>query len=171
MTLKPWREVIIPHEDVLDGNLQEAAFAADLTKVVQGVAPQEYRDPVRFFERTVITEGMSLLLQAVLKRLSGKGGEPVVQLQTAFGGGKTHTMLAVYHVASGKVAAKKMLGIPELLDKAKIKELVRGNVAVLDGNSLAPAEPREHGRITAKTLWGELAWQLGKEDGYALVAA
>ena len=78
MTLKPWREVIIPHEDVLDGNLQEAAFAADLTKVVQGVAPLEYRDPVQFFERTVITEGMSLLLQAVLKRLSGKGGEPVV---------------------------------------------------------------------------------------------
>lgn len=171
MTLKSWREVIIPHEDVLDGNLQEASFAADLTKVVQGVAPLEYRDPVRFFERTVITEGMSLLLQAVLKRLSGKGGEPVVQLQTAFGGGKTHTMLAVYHVAGGKVAAKKMLGIPELLDKAMIKELVRGNVAVLDGNALAPAEPREHGRITAKTLWGELAWQLGKEDGYALVAA
>ena len=109
MTLKPWREVIIPHEDVLDGNLQEAAFAADLTKVVQGVAPQEYRDPVRFFERTVITEGMSLLLQAVLKRLSGKGGEPVVQLQTAFGGGKTHTMLAVYHVASGKVAANSRI--------------------------------------------------------------
>ena len=171
MTLKPWREVIIPHEDVLDGNLQEAAFAADLTKVVLGVAPPEYRDPVRFFERTVITEGMSLLLQSVLKRLSGKGGEPVVQLQTAFGGGKTHTMLAVFHVACGKVAAKKMLGVPELLDKAKVKDLVRGNVAVLDGNALAPAEPREHGRVTAKTLWGELAWQLGKEDGYALVAA
>ena len=171
MTLKPWREVILPHEDVLDGNLQEAAFAADLTKVVQGVAPLEYRDPVQFFERTVITEGMSLLLQAVLKRLSGKGGEPVVQLQTAFGGGKTHTMLAVYHVATGKVAAKKMLGVAELLDKAKIKDLVRGNLAVLDGNALAPAEPREHGRITAKTLWGELAWQLGKEEGYALVAS
>ena len=71
-----------------------------------------------------------------------------MQLQTAFGGGKTHTMLAVYHVASGKVAAKKMLGIPELLDKAQDQgELVRGNVAVLDGNSLAPcgtARARTH---------------------------
>ncbi len=171
MTLKPWREVIIPHEDVLEGNFQEAAFAADLTKVVLGVAPPEYQDPVLFFERTVITEGMSLLLQSVVKRLARKGGDPVVQLQTAFGGGKTHTMMAVLHVASGSVPAKKMLGVPELLDKAKVKELVKARVAVLDGNALSPSHPREHGKIKAYTLWGEMAWQIGGEDGYELVAA
>ncbi len=171
MTLKPWREVITPPEDVLEGSFQEASFAADLTKVVLGVAPAEYQDPEKFFERTVITEGMSLLLQSVVKRLSGKGGDPVVQLQTAFGGGKTHTMMAVMHVASGKVPAKKMLGIPELLDKAKVKELVKARIAVLDGNALSPSHPREHGKVKANTLWGELAWQLGGEDGYELVAA
>jgi uncharacterized protein len=170
MTMKPWREVILPHEDVLDGKFDESEFAADLTKVVRGIAKPEYQDAVRFFERTVITEGMSLLLQSVVKRLAGQGGDPVVQLQTAFGGGKTHTMMAVMHVAAGSVPASAMLGVSELLDKAKVKELVKARVAVLDGNELAPSQPQEHGKIMAHTLWGELAWQIGREDGYALVA-
>ena len=171
MSLKPWREVIVPHEDVLEGNFQEAAFAADLTKVVLGKAPPEYQDPVLFFERTLITEGMSLLLQSVVKRLVGKGGDPVVQLQTAFGGGKTHTMMAVLHVAKGDVPAKKLLGIPELLDKARVKQLAKARVAVLDGNALSPSQPRGKGALKRNTLWGELAWQLGGDDGYELVAA
>lgn len=170
MTLKPWREVIEPHKDVLEGHFDESEFAADLMKVVGGVAKPEYQDPTLFFERTVITEGMGLLLQSVVKRLGGKGGDPVVQLQTAFGGGKTHTMMAVMHVATGAVPAKKMQGVSEVLDKANVKELLKGRVAVLDGNHFAPSEPKKHGKVTANTLWGELAWQLGKEDGYALVA-
>jgi len=170
MTLKPWREVIEPHKDVLEGNFDESEFAADLTRVVRGVAKPEYQDPTLFFERTVITEGMGLLLQSVVKRLSGKGGDPVVQLQTAFGGGKTHTMMAVMHVAQGAVTADKMHGISSILDKAKVNALVKAHVAVLDGNELAPSQPQKHGAITANTLWGELAWQLGREEGYALVA-
>ena len=63
-----------------------------------------------------------------------------------------------------------MLGVSEILEKAKVKELVKAHVAVLDGNELAPSQPQKHGKVTANTLWGELAWQLGKEDGYALVA-
>lgn len=170
-TLKPWREVIVPHRDVLDDTVEAAEFAADLTKVIARKAPPDYQDPVRFFERTVITEGMSLLLQSVVRRLAGKGGDPVVQLQTAFGGGKTHTMMAVLHVARGEVPSKKMLGIPEILEKARVKELVKGRVAVLDGNALSPSEPRAHRKRKVKTLWGELAFQLGEEEGYALVAA
>ncbi|HZZ84895.1 MAG TPA: DUF499 domain-containing protein [Anaeromyxobacteraceae bacterium] len=171
MALKPWREVVLPHQDVLDGKFQEAEFAADLTKVVQRIASADYQDPIRFFERTVITEGMSLLLQSVLKRLTGRGGDPVIQLQTAFGGGKTHTMLAVYHVAGGAVSAEKMQGVPALLERAKVKELPKARVAVLDGNALSPSQPREHGKVKANTLWGELAYQIGDEPGYALVAA
>ncbi len=170
MVLKPWREVVSPHQDVLDGHFQEASFAADLTKVVLGVAPAEYQDPVQFFERTVITEGMSLLLQSVVKRLGNRGGDPVVQLQTAFGGGKTHTMLAVLHVARAQVPASSMFGVSALLDKAAVPELVPAKVAVLDGNALAPSEAKKHGAIEARTLWGELAWQLAGDDGYALVA-
>lgn len=170
MTLKPWREVIVPHEDVLEGKFDESEFAADLTKVVRGIAKPEYQDASLFFERTVITEGMGLLLQSVVRRLSGTGGEPVVQLQTAFGGGKTHTMMAVLHVASGAVDVTAMQGVGAVLQKAKVKVLPKARVAVLDGNELAPSQPIKHGKVTANTLWGELAWQLGKEDGYALLA-
>ena len=88
MSLKPWREVIHPHKDVLEGTFQESEFAADINKVANGIAPPEYQDPELFFERTYITEGMSLLLNSVIRRLIGKGGDPVVQIKTAFGGGK-----------------------------------------------------------------------------------
>ncbi len=94
MSLKPWREIAVPHEDVLKGTFQQAEFAADLSRVHAGTATAEYQDPALFFQRTFITEGMRLLLDSVIKRLAGHGGDPVIQLQTAFGGGKTHTMLA-----------------------------------------------------------------------------
>jgi predicted AAA+ superfamily ATPase len=169
MSLKPWRDVIHPHDDVLDGKFDESEFAADLTKVVRGIAKPEYQDPQRFFERTVITEGMSLLLQSVVRRLAGQGGDPVVQLQTAFGGGKTHTMMAVYHIATSTLPVQSMLGVPQLLDKANVRGLTRAKVAVLDGNELAPSQPQRHGTVETHTMWGELAWQLGGEEGYALV--
>ena len=89
MTLKPWREIAVPHEDVLKGTFQQAEFAADLSRVHDGTATPEYQNPALFFQRTFITEGMRLLLDSVVKRLTGQGGDPVIQLQTAFGGGKT----------------------------------------------------------------------------------
>ena len=168
MTLKPWREVIHPHDDVLDGKFDESELAADLTKVVRGIAKPEYQDPERFFERTVITGGMNLLLQSVVKRLGGKGGDPVVQLQTAFGGGKTHTRMAVMHVASGAVPAAKMLGVSDVLDKAKVKELVKARIAVLDGNELAPSQPQEHGKVRRRRMHAAIAGfdvGLGAERG------
>src|ERR1700676_2463518 len=96
MSLKPWREIIVPHPDVLNGTFQQSEFAADLTAVRTGKATPEYGEAKTFYERTFITEGMGRLLTQVSQRLNGKGGEPVIQLQTAFGGGKTHTLLAVY---------------------------------------------------------------------------
>ena len=76
MNLKPWREVAVPHEDVLKGTFQQAEFAADLSRVHEGTATVEYQNPTLFFQRTFITEGMRLLLDSVVKRLSGKGGGP-----------------------------------------------------------------------------------------------
>lgn len=168
--MKAWREVAIPHEDVMKGNFQEAEFAADITRVHDGTASPEYGDPELFFKRTFITEGMRLLLDSVLRRISGTGGEPVIQLQTAFGGGKTHTMLAVFHLASGKAAPKKLAGIPPILDAAGIAEMPKARVVVLDGVNLSPDTPRKRGTVTVHTLWGELAWQLGKEAGYKMVS-
>lgn len=171
MTLKPWREIAEPHEDVRKGTFVQAEFAADITRVHTGTASPEYQNPALFFERTFITEGMALLLDSVVKRLAGKGGDPVIQLQTAFGGGKTHTMLAVYHLASGKVPASEMPGIPNIIDKAGVSELPRARIAVLDGIKASPNQPVQHGSVQVHTLWGDLAWQLGGEEGYALVAS
>lgn len=171
MTLTPWRECAVPHEDVLRGTFQQAEFAADLSRVHAGRASPEYQDPTRFFQRTFITEGMRLLLDSVARRLAGTGGEPVIQLQTAFGGGKTHTMLAVYHLARGAVPASELPGIPAILDAAGITEPPRARVAVLDGSKAAPDQPQARDGLQIRTLWGELAWQLAGAEGYQLVAA
>lgn len=169
MNLRPWREVITPHRDVLEGTFKQSEFAADLTQVVHGEASTEYCDAVKFYSRTYITEGMSLLLRSVAQRLAGKGGDPVIQLQTAFGGGKTHTLLAVYHLARREVSTERLMGIPPILDKAQITSLPQAKVAVIDGIRLSPGQPRKYGSITIKTLWGELAWQLGGEPAFRLV--
>jgi predicted AAA+ superfamily ATPase len=170
MTLKPWREIAIPHEDVLKGTFQQAEFAADLSRVHAGTATPEYQDPSLFYQRTFITEGMRLLLDSVIKRLAGKGGDPVIQLQTAFGGGKTHTMLAVYHLARGEAPVSQMPGLSTILDASGITELPRARVAVLDGIKSSPNQPIVRDGLTLRTLWGDLAWQLGGAEGYALVA-
>src|SRR6476620_8126317 len=133
MTNKPWREIAVPHPDVLEGTFQQSEFAVDITAVRTGKATRDYQDAAAFFQRTFITEGMRLLLIQVAQRLNGKGGEPVIQLQTAFGGGKTHTMLAVYHLATRQCALKDLSGIPALLDRAGVMDIPRANVAVLDG--------------------------------------
>ncbi|MBT6612314.1 MAG: ATP-binding protein, partial [Deltaproteobacteria bacterium] len=169
-TLKPWREIARPHTDVLEGSFKQSEFAADISQVASGAASAEYQDPEKFFLRTYITEGMRLLLISVAQRLTGQGGDPVIQLQTAFGGGKTHTMLAVMHLAQRIVTTDKLEGIPPILDAAGINELPIAKIAVIDGIKLSPSQPQVHGLITANTLWGELAWQLLGEEGYAMVA-
>ena len=167
--MKPWREVAHPHPDVLEGTFQQSEFAADITAVRTGKATKEYQDAASFFQRTFITEGMRLLLTSVAKRLNGKGGDPVIQLQTAFGGGKTHTMLAVYHLATRSCPIKDLVGIPALLDQANLMDVPKSRIAVLDGTNMAPGQPWKQGTQTVNTLWGELAWQLGGESGFALV--
>ncbi|MBU2039164.1 MAG: DUF499 domain-containing protein [Gammaproteobacteria bacterium] len=170
MSLKPWREIAVPHEDVLKGTFQQAEFAADLSRVHEGTATAEYQNASLFFQRTFITEGMRLLLDSVVKRLAGLGGDPVIQLQTAFGGGKTHTMLAVYHLAKGEAPASDLPGISAILDAAHVTELPRARVAVLDGIKSSPNQPQQRDGQRINTLWGDLAWQLGGAEGFTLVA-
>ncbi|WP_312263200.1 DUF499 domain-containing protein [Candidatus Igneacidithiobacillus taiwanensis] len=170
MNLRPWREIAVPHEDVLRGTFQQAEFAADLSRVHAGTAAPHYQDPALFFQRTFTTEGMRLLLDSVVRRLAGKGGDPVIQLQTAFGGGKTHTLLAVYHLAKGLAPVSELPGVAPILDAAGISELPRARIAVLDGVKSSPNQPVAHDGVLVHTLWGDLAWQLGGAEGYDLVA-
>lgn len=97
--MKAFHTVAVPHQDILDGRLTMDVFAADLWEVSKNRGPDEYRDAKRFFEKTYRTEGLSNLLAVVQKRLEGNGGDPVIQIQTPFGGGKTHTLIALYHNA------------------------------------------------------------------------
>lgn len=160
-SLKPWREVISPHQDVAGGRYQQAEFAADLWQVHLGEGTDEYRHPVEFFHRTYLTESLKRLLVGAVQRLSGNGGDPVVQLQTNFGGGKTHSMLALYHLFSG-TAPEEMPGIDSVLQEAGVSKLPAIRRVVLVGNKISPGNPvsKADGTIV-RTLWGELAWQLG----------
>lgn len=167
--MKAWRDIVIPHQDVLKGTFRQSEFAADLSQVHLGIASEEYQNPILFYQRTYITEGMMLLLSSVIQRLSGEGGEPVIQLQTAFGGGKTHTMLAVYHLAKGDAAVSELQGIPPIIDASGVTELPKARIAVLDGNNLSPGDIKMRGDIQVHTLWGELAWQLGGAEAYEQV--
>ena len=168
--LVPWREVITPHEDVRTGNLKEAEFAADLDQVHRGKASPEYQDPHEFFRRTYLTEGLSTLLESAFRRLHGRGGDPVLELQTNFGGGKTHSMIALYHAASG-TDPLALAGLEPIVQRVGIAEPLYVQRAVLVGTKLSVNEPRRKPDGTVvHTLWGELAWQLAGEAGYRLVA-
>ena len=101
--------MVTPHSDVVKGTYQQAEFAADLWQVYQNEGSDEYKNPTEFFRRTFITEGLKGLLTGALVRLAGKGGSPVVELQTNFGGGKTHSMMSLWHLFSG-ISPSELLG-------------------------------------------------------------
>ena len=168
--LLPWREVVEPHEDVASGEFQQAEFAADLGKVHAGSAPAEYSDPREFFSRTYLTGGLRALLSGAAKRLSGAGGDPVVELQTNFGGGKTHSMLALYHMAGG-TPADDLPGLDRLLAESGAAVPPRVSRAVLVGTARGPQDTIacEGGR-EIRTTWGEMAWQLGGADAFDRIA-
>lgn len=167
---RPWREIVTPHPDVASGRFQQAEFAADLAQVHRGEGGEEYQNSRSFFARTYVTEGLRQLLTNALLRLDTGRGDPVVELQTNFGGGKTHSMLALYHLFSG-VPATELPGIESVLQSADGARPVRANRAVLVGTALSPADVRkkDDGTVT-HTLWGEMAHQLLGKEGYALVA-
>ncbi|MFO0906457.1 MAG: Swt1 family HEPN domain-containing protein [Pirellulales bacterium] len=167
--LKPWREVVTPHPDVASGRYQQAEFAADLWQVYQGEGSDEYKHPTEFFRRTFLTEGLRRLLTQAVLRLTGQGGDPVVELQTNFGGGKTHSMLALYHLFSG-AAAGELPGAEELVKELGVALPKSVRRAVFVGTQISPGKPHKKPDGTlVRTVWGEIAWQLGGKEGYALI--
>jgi predicted AAA+ superfamily ATPase len=179
--LKPWREVIRPHQDVASGNFTASEFAADLYYVAHGEGSREYVDPAEFFRRTFLTEGLKDLLLRAARRIGGDmNASPVVNLQTNFGGGKTHSMLALWHLLAGRDLSAYPQELQELLAAFPVAELGRSSARVaLVGNHIAAGKGSVKSDGThVKTVWGELAWQLGAARGgdagareaYAIVA-
>ena len=171
MALQPWREIAEPRDDVCRGNFQQAEFAADISAVSQNRARAEYQNPENFFSMTYITAGMKDLIKAVLKRISGTGGDPVIQLKTSFGGGKTHSLVAVYHIAKQEVPLSTLNGIGPILQELNIIESSKAKVVVIDGTNQNVSKPRVYGNFKVNTLWGDIAWQLGGAEAYELVKA
>jgi len=168
--LPAWRDIVEPHDDVAQGTYQLAEFAADLRQVHLGVARPEYADPEQFYNRTFLTRGLQYLLTQTVLRMNGQGGEPVIDLMTTFGGGKTHSEIAVYHLASG-TPLDRLAGIGELCEKAGVPGIpATVNRAVIVGNDLSILGSTKDDGTVVRTMWGELAWQLGGRAGYDMLA-
>ncbi|MBR0060910.1 MAG: DUF499 domain-containing protein [Selenomonadaceae bacterium] len=154
--LKSWRDVIEPNPDVAHGRYKQAEFAADLAQVVRGEGSPEYVNPVEFFSRTYLTGGLKTLLVETLRRLTSGNGEPVIQLKTSFGGGKTHSLLALYHLFSGKIRAEQSSAVREILNAAQVEFLPKVHTAIIVGTWTNPLK---------STLWGEIGAQLARSTG------
>ena len=157
-----------PREDVLSGAMADADFAADLASVIAGTASSEYRDPVRFFADTYPTRGLKSLLANVCGRLSGTGGEvgPIFRLDTAYGGGKTHGLIALAHLSTGLA---NVPNVAEFVDEDRLPNQ-RVRIAAFDGENADPANGRAMGGgVLAYTPWGEIAHALAGPDGYERV--
>jgi len=164
--LKPWNEVVSPHDDIVSGDLEMATYAADLGGVDRGDAnvPKVYRDAREFFRTTYPTRNLRRLLTDVLEVLSGGSGDRVIQLRTPFGGGKTHALLALYHLLKSRAAIDRR-------DLEGLRDPGPGRVAVLSGIDLDPLTSRRVGNLEIRTLWGELGYRLGGDAGYEIVRA
>lgn len=155
--VRPWHQVAVPHRDIREGRFDESVFAADLSDVVADRGPIEYRDPETLFRKTYATQGLLKLLGNVLSRLSGLGkGQAVIQIQTPFGGGKTHSLVALYQLLKHGARVKHLDAVKATLKETGTKEIPSVRVLTFVGTAADP--------VKGKTPWGELAHQLGKYD-------
>jgi hypothetical protein len=163
-------DLCTPRDEVLHGELREDIFAARLKDVIDGHADPIYGDAAVFFDNTYPTTGLRTLLDDALGRLTGKaaGKNAIIRLETAFGGGKTHNLIALYHVVSGHTPAKAVNSL--LSEKVTLPKTGEITIAGVVGSDLDPSLGLEHSKdkVTTYTLWGELAYQLGGRAGYAL---
>ena len=168
--LKSWREVLRPHEDVATGNYSASEFAADLYMVSQNEGSTEYVEPIEFFRRTYLTEGLKELLDRGVRRISGdENASPIINLQTNFGGGKTHSMLALWHLFGGAPISSLTQEVQDVVANRPLPKKV--NRVALVGIHLSPGAPLVKPDGTkVNTIWGELAWQLGGKKAFECVA-
>ena len=154
MKLPAWHEVMKPRDEICAGNFLQSEFAADLAAVSKSESSEEYREPVKFFHRTYLTDGLKNLLGQALNRVVGRGGDPIIQLKTSFGGGKTHSLLAIYHLFNGRAALANEKSIQEFLSERGIEKIPEDvKIATLVGT--ANSESR---------IWESIARQLTNDS-------
>lgn len=175
MAVKPWYKVVTPREDLREGKpLDASEFAVHLDQVREGRAPVDYQNPERFFGRTYLTKNLTTLAAEVIRRLSGERTETnaIFNLATQFGGGKTHALTLLYHLARSGPAANNFPGVPSLLSRAGVASVPEAEAAVFVGTEFDSISGRggKDGKPLRKTPWGEIAFQLGGEKSFAVVA-
>ena len=173
--IKPWYKVATPREDLREGRpLDAAEFAVHLDQVRDGRAPIDYQNPERFFERTYLTKNLTSLAAEVIRRLSRIKTETsaVFNMTTQFGGGKTHALTLLYHLANNGPSANRFVGVDKLLTRAGVRSIPESATAVFVGTEFDSLVGRGgyDGTPLRKTPWGEIAFQLGGEIGFSLVA-
>jgi hypothetical protein len=159
--MEPWYKVAQPRKEVREGrSFNPDEFAIALEQVVAGTAPEDYRDPAQFFARTCFTRALREHAGMVLRRLSGRtdNTSPVLTLITQFGGGKTHTLTALYHLATNGDAVAGHDGVADLVREAGVDSVPKAKVAVFVGNAWDPQPGRE-------TPWIDIARQLAGDKG------
>ncbi|MHA2246445.1 MAG: hypothetical protein ACXADY_16005 [Candidatus Hodarchaeales archaeon] len=156
--MKPWFEIVVPHTMIRSGQIKESFFVADLSSSIKGSASPDYSDPKKFFQKTYLTRGLSNLLNAVQTKFCEKEGSSIIKLQTPFGGGKTHAIIAIYHYVTNAAELNEYL--PKDLSPLNAKTVT------IVGTNLNPLEGRKESNICIHTLWGDLAYQIAGIRGY-----
>src|SRR5258708_15864804 len=162
-TLPTWKQGITAHYDMIQGELSMDTYVGNLGKVVQGDSSVRlvYRDARSFYEATYLTRELHRILTEVFAVLAGKSGDRVLQLRPPFGGGKTHSLLALYHLARSRQLLNDLPELSTIPDPGTVR------FAVISGVDIGAADAHAHSR---RTLWGEMAWQIGGPEGYGMVA-
>jgi hypothetical protein len=166
-----WFKNVTPHLDIQNGLLDESVFAANLGEVAMGTGREIYSNPEMFFQKTYFTIGLKNIGKRVIKGLNGgqDAENRVVSLQTGFGGGKTHTLISLYHLAKWGNSSKKSQYIKTLLTEIGSPNFETANIAVFTNNTNDAAQGRKIDGLTIRTIWGELAYQLGGKKTYELI--
>ena len=174
--LKPWYNDVSPREDLRSGKpLDASEFAVHLDHVREGRAPEDYQKPDRFFERTYMTRNLQDLAAEAVRRLSGEKLQTsaVFNMATQFGGGKTHALTLLYHLATGGPRAASWRGVSGILGQAGVPSVPKADTAVFVGTEFDSLSGRggDDGTPYRRTPWGEIAWQLGRGAAFARVVA
>lgn len=174
-TLQPWYKVVYPREDLREGKPFDASeFAVHLDQVRDGRANPDYQDPARFFSKTYLTKSLLAVASETVRRMAGIKTETsaVFNMTTQFGGGKTHTLTLLYHLANGGKEARNWTGVKAILEMAGVPDVTQAAVGVFVGTEFDSITGRggTDGTPLRKTPWGELAWQIGGEEGFKVVA-
>lgn len=169
--MQPWFNNVRPYKDIQDGHLDESIFAANLAEVAAGTGREIYTSPEMFFQKTYFTAGLKNIAKRVVQGLNGgqDADNRVISLQTGFGGGKTHTLISLYHLAKWGIKAIKSEHTRELLETTGEPKFESAHIAVFTNTTNDPVQGRKVDGFTIRTLWGELAYQLGGAAAYEII--